>query len=163
MVDVRDAETADLEAMLAIYNDAVLNTTAVYDYAPRALDAQATWYGTQRAQDLPVLVAVEAGEVAGFASYGPFRSRPAYLHTVENSIYVAPGKRGRGIGAQLLGPLVETARGRGLHAMVAAIDADNDASLRLHRRFGFEQVGHLRQVGWKFQRWLDLVLLERLL
>jgi phosphinothricin acetyltransferase len=163
MIDVRQAEAQDLDAILAIYNDAVINTTAVYDYVPRTFDAQATWYEAKRAQDLPVLVAVEEGTVAGFASFGPFRPWPAYLHTVESSIYVAPGKRGRGIGGSLLGPLVMTAQERGLHAMIAAIDATNEASLRLHRKFAFEEAGHLRQVGWKFDRWLDLVLLERLL
>jgi len=163
MIELREALTDDLEAILAIYNDAVVNTTAVYDYVPRPIEAQQAWFESKRTQGLPVLVAVEAGAVAGFASYGPFRPWPAYLHTVENSIYIAPGRRGRGIGTQLLGPLVETARSRGLHAMVAAIDATNEASLRLHRKFGFEQVGHFREVGWKFERWLDLVFLQVML
>jgi len=163
MIEVREAIGADLESMLEIYNDAVINTTAVYDYTARTPEAQEAWYESKRAQNFPVLVATETGAVVGFASYGAFRPWPAYLHTVENSIYVAPGQRARGIGTQLLGPLVETARGHGFHVMVAGIDATNDASLRLHRKFGFEQVGHFRQVGWKFDRWLDLVFLERLL
>lgn len=163
MIAVREAGPDDLEAILAIYNDAVVNTTAVYDYVPRLMEAQVQWFDAKRASSLPVLVGDEGGQVAGFTSYGPFRPWPAYAHTVESSIYVAPGWRGRGVGTCLLGPLIETARARSLHAMVAGVDATNDASLRLHRRFGFEQVGHLRQVGWKFERWLDLVFLERLL
>jgi L-amino acid N-acyltransferase len=163
VIDVREAAPADLEAILTIYNDAVVNTTAVYDYAPRSLEAQTTWFENKRKECNPVLVAVEADTVVGFTSYGPFRPWPAYQHTVENAIYIAPGHRGRGIGSQLLGPLITIAQQRGHHAMVAGIDAANGASLRLHRKLGFEQVGHFRQVGWKFERWLDLVFLERLL
>ena len=163
MIEVREAMCVDLEGMLTIYNDAVINTTAVYDYVPRSLQAQTAWFENKRNERNPVLVAVEAEAVVGFASYGPFRPWPAYRHTVENAIYVAPGHRGRGIGPQLLGPLIAIAQQRGHHAMVAGIDAANEASLRLHRKLGFEQVGHFRQVGWKFERWLDLVFLERLL
>jgi len=163
MIDVREAAPADLEAMLTIYNDAVINTTAVYDYAPRSLEAQTTWFENKRNENNPVLVAVEAETVVGFASYGSFRPWPAYRYTVENAIYIAPSHRGRGIGPQLLRPLIAIAQRRGHHAMVAGIDAANEASLRLHRKLGFEQVGHFRQVGWKFDRWLDLVFLQRLL
>lgn len=163
MIEVRDAAPADLQAMLAIYNDAVVNSTAVYDYAPRTLEVQAAWLEIKRKEQNPVLVAVAAGVVIGFASYGPFRPWPAYQHTVENAIYLAPGHRGRGLGPQLLRPLIAIAQQRGYHAMVAAIDAANEPSLRLHRKLGFEEVGHFRQVGWKFERWLDLIFLERLL
>jgi L-amino acid N-acyltransferase len=162
MIEVREAEAGDLDAILAIYNDAVIRTTATYDYEPRTADAQREWFEAKRAQDFPVLVGRDAGGVAGFASYGPFRPWAAYLHTVENSIYVAPQKRGRGVGTAILGPLVELARGRGFHAMVAGIDATNEASLKLHAKFGFEKVAHFREVGWKFERWLDLVFLERI-
>src|SRR5437588_8016224 len=162
MIQVREAEPGDLDAILAIYNDAVIHTTATYDYEPRSPEAQRQWFETKRAQDFPVLVGLERDAVAGFASYGPFRPWAAYLHTVENSIYVAPERRGRGVGTAILGPLVELARARGYHAMVAGIDAANAASLQLHAKFGFEQVAHFRQVGWKFERWLDLVFLERI-
>lgn len=162
MIEVREAEPGDLEPILAIYNEAVLHTTATYDYEPRTMDAQRQWLETKRAQKLPVLVGVERGAVAGFASYGPFRAWAAYLYTVENSIYVAPEHRGRGVGTAILGPLVELARARGFHAMVAGIDATNAPSLKLHAKFGFEPVAHFREVGWKFERWLDLVFLERI-
>ncbi len=162
MIDVREAQAADLEAILAIYNDAVIHTTATYDYEPRGIDAQRQWFEAKRAQDFPVLVGLDAGIVSGFASYGPFRPWAAYLYTVENSVYVAPEQRGRGIGTAILGPLIEIARSRGFHAMVAGIDATNAASLKLHAKFGFEEVAHFRQVGWKFERWLDLVFLQRI-
>jgi L-amino acid N-acyltransferase len=162
MIEVREAETADLDAILAIYNDAVIHTTATYDYEPRTMDAQRQWLEAKRAQNFPVLVGLEAGTVSGFASYGRFRPWAAYLYTVENSIYVAPERRGRGIGTAILGPLLESARSRGFHAMVAGIDATNEASLKLHAKFGFEKVAHFHEVGWKFERWLDLVFLERI-
>jgi len=161
-IEIREAIDADLEAILAIYNDAVINTTAVYDYQPRSLDAQRQWFAAKRAQNLPVVVADQDGMVVGFASFGPFRPWPAYLHSVENSLYVAPDRRGQGIGSLLLPRLLDLAGRRGVHAMIAGIDADNAASLRLHQKFGFERAAHLREVGWKFERWLDLVFLQRL-
>lgn len=162
-VTIRDACTDDLPAMLAIYNDAVLTTTAVYDYQPRTADQQATWFKVKQDQSLPVLIADIGGTVAGFASYGPFRPWPAYLHSVENALYVAPDQRGRGIGSRLLPALIQRAADRRLHTMIAGIDATNAASLRLHAKFGFELVGRFREVGWKFEHWLDLTFLQRML
>ena len=160
---IRDAREADLAAMLAIYNDAVLTTTAVYDYKPRSSEQQAAWFKAKQDQGLPVLVADHGGAVVGFASYGPFRPWPAYLHSVENSLYVAPEQRGRGIGSALLPALIERAAERGLHTMIAGIDATNEASLRLHAKFGFERVAQFREVGWKFERGLDLAFLQLML
>lgn len=152
-----------MAAVLAIYNDAVVNTTAVYDYAPRTLAAQMDWFAGKRAQGLPVLVADLGGEVAGFASFGPFRPWPAYLHSVENAVYVAPERRGQGVGTVLLGALIAEARRRGLHTMIAGIDASNRASLRLHEKCGFGEIGRFHEVGWKFERWLDLVMMQKML
>jgi L-amino acid N-acyltransferase YncA len=162
-INIRDAREADLAAMLAIYNDAVLTTTAVYDYKPRSGEQQTAWFQAKREQSLPVLVADDGETVVGFASYGPFRPWPAYLHSVENSLYVAPDRRGRGIGSLLLPALIRRAADRGLHTMIAGIDATNEASLRLHARFGFERVALFREVGWKFERWLDLAFLQLML
>jgi L-amino acid N-acyltransferase len=162
-VAIRDAREGDLAAILAIYNDAVLTTTAVYDYKPRSTEQQVGWFQAKRDQGLPVLVAETAGTVVGFASYGPFRPWPAYLNSVENSLYVAADWRGRGIGSLLLPTLIQCAADRGLHTMIAGIDAANEASLRLHARFAFEPVGRFREVGWKFERWLDLTFLQRML
>lgn len=162
-ITIRDARAGDAEAIRAIYNDAVVNTTAVFDYAPRDATAQAAWLEAKAAQNLPVLVAEGGGMVLGYASFGPFRPWPAYLYTVENAIYIAPDQRGRGIGRQLLSALVGTATGRGLRTMVAGITADNAASLHLHERLGFEPAGTIRDAGWKFERWLDLVFMQKML
>lgn len=149
--------------VLDIYNDAVVNTTAVYDYQPRTAEAQAEWFAARKAQGWPVLVADEAGRVLGFASFGPFRPWPAYLYAVENAIYVAPDRRGHGVGSLLLPALIHEAKARHLHTMIAGIDAANRASLRLHEKCGFGEIGRFREVGWKFDRWLDLVMMQRML
>ncbi|MBV9876799.1 MAG: N-acetyltransferase [Verrucomicrobia bacterium] len=162
-IEIRPAESDDLGAMLAIYNDAIVNTTAVYDYQPRTTDVQQQWFETKQAQRLPVLVAVENATVLGFGSFGPFRPWPAYQYTVENSLYVDSAFRRRGAGTALLASLVTAAQTSGYHAMVAGIDATNEPSLALHRKAGFEPVAHFREVGWKFERWLDLVFMEKML
>jgi L-amino acid N-acyltransferase YncA len=162
-IEIRPAERADLDAMLAIYNDAITNTTAVYDYQPRATELQRQWFEAKQAQRLPVFVAQEGEIVIGFGSFGPFRPWPAYQYTVENSLYVDSAHRRKGAGAALLDSLLHAAQIAGYHAMVAGIDATNEASLALHRRAGFQPVAHFREVGWKFERWLDLVFMERML
>lgn len=163
MIRIRDARMDDAEAIRAIYNDAVLNTTAVFDYAAREPQAQLDWLRLKAEQKLPVLVATENDTVLGYCSYGPFRPWPAYLYTVENAIYVAPGQRGKGIGTALLAPLLDLAKANGLRTMIAGITADNAASLRLHERLGYVEAGVIREAGWKFERWLDLVFLQRML
>jgi L-amino acid N-acyltransferase YncA len=163
MIQVRDARPADAVAMREIYNDAVAHTTAVFDDVPRTLEAQQAWLTSKGDQGWPVLVAESGGRVVGYATFGAFRAWPAYRHTVENSIYVAPDRRGQGVGKGLLGPLLERARQRRVHAVIAAITADNEASLRLHARFGYREVGRFPEVGHKFERWLDVVFMELLL
>ncbi|MGD1862478.1 MAG: GNAT family N-acetyltransferase [Leptolyngbyaceae cyanobacterium] len=160
---IRPAGEADLEGILAIYNDAILYTTAVYDYAPHTLAMRQAWLATKQQAELPVIVAEVQGEVAGFGSLGPFRAWQAYQYTVENSLYVATNYRGQGIGKQLLTHLVTAAEQRNLRAIVAGIDADNIVSLKLHEQLGFQEVAHFRQVGYKFNRWLDLKFMQRLL
>jgi L-amino acid N-acyltransferase len=162
-IEIRLAESSDLDAMLAIYNDAIINTTAVYDYEPRTSDLHRQWFETKRAQSLPVFVAHDGATIVGFGSFGPFRPWPAYQHTVENSLYVDVGYRRKGAGTALLGSLLSAAQEAGYHAMVAGIDATNEASLALHRNAGFHPVAHFREVGWKFERWLDLVFMEKIL
>jgi phosphinothricin acetyltransferase len=163
MIAARRATEADLPAILAIYNDAILHTTAVYDYTPHTLAMRQAWLAAKQADGLPVFVADDGGQVAGFSSLGPFRAWAAYKYTVENSIYVAPDRRGQGIGKLLLPPLIDAARAMDMHAIIAGVDAENAASYRLHRAFGFEEVAHFRQVGYKFGRWLDLKFLELIL
>ncbi|MDB9526374.1 GNAT family N-acetyltransferase [Oscillatoria sp. CS-180] len=159
---IRPAEESDLSAILDIYNDAILNTTAVYDYQPHTLSMRQNWFAAKQAGGFPVLVAELENHVAGFAALGTFRTWDAYRYTAENSVYVAPHCRGRGIGKRLLGRLIEEAQMMGLHAIVAGIDADNAVSLKLHEHYGFQEVAHFRQVGYKFDRWLDLKFLQRI-
>ena len=160
---VRPATPADLPGILDIYNEAVLNTTASYDYEPRTLEHRTQWFEERQRDNYPVLVAVdEAGEVVGWSALNPFHARIGYRFTSENSVYVAASWRGKGIGRALLGPLLAAGRARGLHAILAVIDADNEASIRLHAAFGFEKVGHFKQTGFKFGRWLDVVYMEKL-
>ena len=163
MITIREAREADIPVLLTIYNHVILNTTAVYTYEAQSLEARKTWYEDKRKAGYPIYVAEEAGQVIGFSSYGPFRAWPAYKYTIENSVYVAEGQRGKGVGKLLIRPLIESARAKGYHAIIAGIDASNDASIRLHASFGFLQVANFKQVGYKFGRWLDLVFMELLL
>ena len=159
---IRPATPADLPGILEIYNDAVLHTTATYDYEPRTLEHRAAWFEERTREGYPVFVAVEGvGRVAGWSALNPFHARFGYRFTAENSVYVAADRRGQGVGKLLLPPLIEGARVKQLHAIIAAIDAANEASLRLHAAFGFEKVGHFKETGFKFGRWLDVVYLER--
>lgn len=163
MITIRSAREADLPEILEIYNHVILNTTAVYQYVPQTLEMRKAWYDAKVKDGQPLFVAEEEGCVVGLSTYGPFRNWAAYKYTVENSVYVAEGHRGRGIARSLMQPLIVEARRQGYHAIIASIDATNDASIRLHLSFGFEEVAHFRQVGYKFGRWLDLKFLELLL
>lgn len=158
---LRPATAADLEPMRVIYNDAVLHTTASYDYLPRSTEKQQDWFAGKQAAGYPVLVAECGAAVAGYASYGPFRNWDGYRFTVEHSVYVHEGFRRRGLASALVERLLQEAGGQGLHLMVAAIDAANAGSIELHRRLGFEEAGVLRQAGYKFERWLDLAFMTR--
>ena len=157
---LRPATRADVPAILSIYNEAVLNTTASYDLEAVSLESRLAWFDAKQGAGLPLLVWDEAGQVLGWASYGPFRDKPGYAYTAEHSVYVSPAAQGKGLGRALLGALIEHARTAGLHVLVGGLDADNAASLGLHAALGFERVAHFRQVGRKFGRWLDLVFVE---
>lgn len=163
MTQIRPARREDCPAILEIYNDAVLKTTASYDYEPRTLSHRQEWFDEHQRIGFPIFVAVEAGRVIGWSALNRYHDRAGYRFTSENSIYIAEDCRGRGVGALLLAPLIESAKKLGLRAIIAAIDGENEASLRLHRRFGFETVGHFKKVGYKFNRWLDVIYMELLL
>jgi L-amino acid N-acyltransferase YncA len=164
MITVRRAAEEDLPGILEIYNDAVLTTTATYDYEPRSLEHRRQWFLERQRDDYPIFVATDGGQrVVGWSALNPYHARVGYRFTAENSVYVAAAQRGRGIGRQLLGPLLIAGQERGLRAIIAAIDADNEASIRLHASFAFEKVGHFKQVGYKFDRWLDVVYMEKIL
>jgi L-amino acid N-acyltransferase len=153
-----------LEAIRGIYNHEILHTTALYEYEPRSVETMVSWWAVKHAAGLPVLgIELDPGVLAGFASWGPFRPFPAYLHTVEHSVYVDARFRGRGVGRALVAALIDEARRRDLHAMVGVIDATNAASIALHRRLGFTHGGTLREVGFKFGRWLDVEFWQLLL
>jgi L-amino acid N-acyltransferase len=163
-MQIHPADPANLEAIHEIYNDAVLNTTASYDYEPRTMEYRIAWFETHAEQRLPIFVAKsDDGQVVGWSSLSRYHDRRGYQFTVENSVYVAAAHRGRGIGKLLMPPLINSAQALGLRAIIAAIDAENQSSIRLHARFGFERVGHFKQVGFKFGRWLDVVYMERML
>jgi len=164
MLEIRDATAADCSAMLAIYNEIVASSTAIFSDTPRTEEQQHYWLEDRNSNDLPVLVAGDAGGgVLGFASYGPFRSWPGYRHTVENSVYVAAHARQGGVGTLLLRALIDRAVAAQLHTMIAGIDGENVGSMRLHEKLGFTRVAELKQVGRKFDRWLDLTFYQRLL
>jgi L-amino acid N-acyltransferase YncA len=163
MTLIRPATEADIPAILAIYNDAVVNTAAIWNDDVVDLDNRLAWFAARQAQGYPVLVAVEADTVLGYASYGDFRAFQGYRFTVENSIYVASAARGKGAGTALLGALVDHAAGNGKHVMVAGIEAGNDVSIRLHARQGFVETARMPQLGFKFGRYLDLVFLQKTL
>jgi L-amino acid N-acyltransferase YncA len=162
-MEIVEATEADLPAILAIHNDVVATSTAIYSDDPSTLEERAAWRTARQAAGYPVLVAREAGEVLGFASFGDFRAWPGYAATVEHSIHVRADRRRRGVGRALLSALPDRARACGKHVLIGGIDADNEASLSLHAALGFEQVAHFRQVGRKFDRWLDLVFVQKIL
>ena len=163
MILVRTATANDLPAMLVIYNDIIINTTAVYDYEPHTIEMRRQWFTTKQEQGFPVFVAEENGVIVGFSSFGTFRTWAGFKHTVENSIYVSAEHRGKGIGKLLLPPLINAAKEFKLHAIVAGIDATNVVSIKLHEKFGFVEVAHFKEVGFKFGRWLDLKFMELIL
>jgi len=160
---IRPATRNDLEQVLDIYNHVILNTTAVYSYEPHTLGMRQQWFEERERSGFPVIVAEEDGTITGFCSYGPFRVWPCYRFTVENSVYVHPEHRGKGIAKKLLEALINDATAKGYHAMIAGIDSSNGVSMQLHKQFGFEEVAHFREVGYKFDRWLDLKFFELLL
>jgi len=163
MPTTADAGEEDLPGILAIYNDVIARTTAVYQEEPVTLDNRRAWLGSRRAQGFPVLAARDETGVLGFASFGEFRVWPCYRHTVEHSVHVRADRRSQGIGRSLVVALLERARVMGKHVMVAGVDADNAASLHLHQALGFVPVARFHEVGRKFDRWLDLIFLQRLL
>ena len=163
MVHIRDAGDGDVHGLLAIYNDVIATSTAVFRDAPATLDERREWLRARAAQGYPVLVAADDSGVTGFASFGDFRAWTGYRFTVEHTVHVRADCRGRGIGAALMTPLMARATSLGKHVMVAGVDAHNDASLRFHERLGFVRVAHFREVGFKFGRWLDLVFLQSML
>jgi L-amino acid N-acyltransferase len=163
-VILRAARDGDLDAILTITNDAIAHSDAIWAISPMTRDQRAAWFADRTKAGLPVLVATDTADtVLGFGSYGPFRLYEGYRRTIEHSVYVAADARGRGIGRMLLDALIAEATAQGFHIMIGAITADNAPSIALHRAAGFTESAVLPQVGQKFGRWLDLLLMYRLL
>ncbi len=161
MLTIRPAVEADLPAILEIYNDAVLNSTAIWIETPADLENRRAWLAARTAAGFPVLVADSSGSgVIGYGSFGEFRAFEGFRHTVEHSVYVTEEAQGRGVGKMLLRALIAEARGMGKRVMVGAIDATNYASLALHEHMGFEETGRMPGVGEKFGKRLDMVLVQ---
>ncbi|MBV9770895.1 MAG: N-acetyltransferase [Bryobacterales bacterium] len=160
---IRDAVEDDFAAITAIYNDVLLTSTAIYSEQPATLADRISWWRSRNALNYPTLVACDGNTVIGFASFGDFRSSPGYRFTVEHTVHVCASMRGRGAGSELLKVLISRAAALGKHAMIGGIDAENEASLRFHERLGFERVAHLKEVGFKFGRFLDLIFVQLLI
>ena len=160
-MEIRDAGLADIDGITAIYNDAVLHTTAIWNDLTVDAANRTAWLADRQKAGYPVLVAVDSNQaVLGYASFGDWRAFEGYRHTVEHSVYVRNDQRGRGIGVALMQALIGRARLIGKHVMVAGIEANNAGSIGLHEKLGFEHVGHMKEVGMKFGAWLDLAFMQ---
>lgn len=159
-----DCTREHLEAIQAIFNDAIVNSTALYDYVPRSREVMEAWFEGKERANLPILgVLSDSGELMGFGSYGPFRPHAAYKYSVEHSIYVDARFRGLGLGKAILQRLIERAQQQDYHMMIGVIDAQNATSIALHEKLGFNACGQIREAGYKFGRWLDLALYQLVL
>jgi L-amino acid N-acyltransferase YncA len=158
---IRPASPTDLPAILDIYNHAVIHSTATAEYNPHTLDMRQAWYDEHMNDNMPILAAEnDEGLVVGWSSLSKFHPRYGYRFTGEDSVYIAEGWRGQGLGKQLVSPLIEIAHERNMHVILSSIDSENEASIRLHKGLGFVQVGELKEVIYKFDRWLSTVFLQ---
>jgi len=160
---IREAQSDDLTTILSIMNEAILNTTAIYEYEERALPFIEDWFNKKMLDNEPVIVCCDGDLILGYGTFGRFRPRAAYQFSVEHSVYVKNGFHRRGIGSLLLETLINLAKKRGYHTLIAGIDAANQSSYEFHRRFGFIEVARFKEVGYKFDRWLDLIFMQRML
>lgn len=161
---IRKAQIEDLNTILEIVNDAILNTTAIYDYDIRTLSEQTLWFQEKQQSNFPVIVAIdESDKVIGFGTYGTFRMKIGFKFTVEHSVYVKDGFSGKGVGKALLLELIALAKAQKLHVMIGCIDAENTGSIEFHEKFGFKKAGLLKESGYKFDKWLDLQFVQLML
>lgn len=159
---IRTAEQADIQSILDIYNEAILTTVATFDTEERTMEQQTQWFNNH-GELYPILVAEQDGRVIGWASLNPYSDRLAYKRTSEVSLYIHSDSRGRGVGKELLRQVLEAGRAAGLHTVLSRIVEGNDSSIHLHRVYGFEDVGIMREVGFKFGRMLDVVMMQKML
>ena len=162
-IQIRPYQTEDTAAILEIINHTIAHSTALYDYTPRTIAQQQSMLDEKITKGFPIVVAVESDKVVGFGYYGEFRYREAYKHTVEHSVYVHHDCIGKGIGQLLMQSLLESAKQQKVHTMIGVIDSENKGSIAFHERFGFKSMGVLEQVAYKFDRWLDVVIMQRMI
>ena len=162
-MQIRKAEIKDIKGILEILNYEILNSTALYDYIEKTYSQQIEWFTQKQIQNMPIIVAEYKNEIIGYGTYGIFRPFDAFQFCVEHSIYVHHNARGIGVGKQLLTRLIQFSKQDGHHTMIACLDATNDASLEFHKKFGFQEIGILNEVGFKFNKWLDLRFLQLIL
>lgn len=160
---IRDAVLSDVNAILEIVNHEIKTSTVLYDYNERTLAFQQQWFLKKQADGLPVIVAEEEGKVLAFGTFGIFRPWDAYQYSVEHSIYVHKDARGKGVGKLLMAELIRLAKEMGFHTMIAGVDASNANSILFHEKFGFKEVGTFKEVGFKFNNWLDLTFMQLLI
>lgn len=162
-ITIRTATVEDMSSVLEIVNYEILNTTAIWDYDVRTLTQQIEIFKEKQDKDFPFIIALKEDKVVGFGTYGTFRHKIGYRFTVEHSVYVDKDHFGNGIGSTLLKELIEIAKNQKLHTMIGVIDSENHGSIAFHQKLGFETVGHIKQTGYKFDRWLDSIFMQLLL
>jgi|TARA_R110000737_G_scaffold122420_1_gene154345 L-amino acid N-acyltransferase YncA len=162
-MEIRKGTIQNLPSILEILNYEIENSTSVYDENPRSLETIQLWFEEKNSLNFPVFVALENDKVLGYGTIGKFRPHDGYRFSVEHSIYVHKDSRGKGIGHLLLEKLIDSSKELGYHSMIAGIDASNEKSCKFHAEFGFVEVGRLKEVGFKFGKWLDLVFMQKIL
>ena len=162
-INIRPAIFSDLDTILEIINHEILHSTSIYDYEPRDFETQKLWFEEKQSNNLPILVAEFENAPIGFASFGSFRQKEACKFTIEHSVYVAQEFIGKGVGKLLVAELIKLAKAQGFHTMIGVIDIKNHGSIAFHEKFGFKVVGTIREVGYKFDHWLDLVFMQLIL
>jgi phosphinothricin acetyltransferase len=160
---IQTYQSEDCPAILEIINDQILTGTALYDYQPRTLAQQLAIFDDKLQKGFPIIVAKVADEIVGFGYYSEFRFREAYKFTVEHSVYAKKNYIGKGIGNLLLTELIELAKKQNLHTMIGVIDSENESSIAFHEKFGFEKAGFIKESGYKFDRWLHSVFMQKIL
>ena len=155
-MELRPCTEQQLPEILDLFNDAILNSTALYDYKIRTLDIMVAWYADKQKKNFPIVGAFDEDNILlGFSTYGMFRVQPAYKYTIEHSVYVRADKRGQGLGKILLSEIIKKAKEQDFHIMVGVIDTSNTVSMKLHEKEGFVLTGIMKEVGYKFGKWLD--------
>jgi len=162
-ISIRNYNINDTDVILEIINYNILNSTALYDYTIRTIEQQKAIFDDKLKKGFPIIVAESNNEVVGFGFYSEFRFREAYKFTVEHSVYAHPNHLGKGIGKLILTKLIELAKAQKLHTMIGVIDSENTSSIEFHEKFGFQTVGIIKETGFKFDRWLHSVFVQKML